>query len=420
MGRGWGPAWPLALSLLGTLLPALVAGQDPPLGKPAAFGQLEAGPVIFVPAGTALRVRADPESDRLATIAEDVELQILERRGDWVRTAYADFIGWLAPAGEEHSAAPIARALRAPFLTIDVSPAERAARLAVAQGILSGDTRSRSVGRWPFYTDVDDNELLRLLERVAQQVPDLYRQRFGLVVPEGASDVPVVLFSTERQYRAFTADNPNISELDGGGHADSTMAALYVDRDIPASGVAGTLIHELTHLINREVFPDAPATWLEEGLANDLGFTEIDARGNLRPGRLGGTTSVVAQRTSGRRTMVNAIQTGGVAMWTQLVRDWRSQRARLQPLDRLLDLPWVLFVDNDQRSSNYALSTFFVRYLLSDADEGRAEGFRAFLAATAQGGATGSRALAAALDTTPEELRRDFERWLTMRTLTGL
>lgn len=411
------------LAVAALLLLALPAGaslQDAPLGKPAAFGGLDAGPSITVAAGAALRIRPDPRSDKLVTIDAECELQILERQGDWVRTAYRDWTGWLAPLGEAESSVPLPTAPPGSQMTFDTQIVEQAAKLASARELLDGiNTDFTSIGPWPLVTDVRDVALLALLDRVAGQVPELYARRFGLTppAPPRSDPPPVVLFAHEESYRAFADQHSDVGDLDGGGHADGTMAALFVGAGAAPEGVAGTLVHELTHLLNREHFAVTPYTWLEEGMANELGFTLIDAKGRLRAGRLGGSSWVMAQRTSSGRTMINASQSGGQAAWSLLARDWRTRRSKLTPLDQLLDLPWAAFVEGGQRSANYSLAVFFLRYLLDDTLDDRRAAFGGFLTAATRDGASNATALAVALSTTPEALRRDFERWLTAQVV---
>lgn len=417
--RSPAPAVLAALLVLG-LQVAPGPAQDEPLGRAAAFGRVDSAPLVLVPAGTALRSRPDPKSARLVTIEEEAELQILDRRGDWVRTAYRDWTGWLAPLGEQETDVAIPPDLRAPGFIFDTRPSEQAARLSSALGLFSqANPDFTSVGPWPLHTDVHDVELLELLDRVAKQVPTLYAERFGLTPAVPVDPPPIVLFAAEDQYRAYADENTDLGQLAGGGHASSTMAALFVADGASAADVASILVHELTHLLNRSLFAEAPATWLEEGLANDLGITRLDANGNLQLGRLGGTSSVVGQPARRRRTIVNVTQTGGLAMRSLLIRTWRDQRSKIVPLDRLLELPWADFVDDGQRRLNYALCAFFVRYLLDEVEEDAKAAFRGFLAEAARGGATDGAALARALGTTPDALRSEFEQWLTFQAVVG-
>lgn len=407
-------------SLLVLTLQATVARpQDEPLGKTAAFGNLDAGPSVTVPAGTALRSRPDPGSARLVTIETESDLQVLERRGDWVRTAYRDWTGWLAPLGEEESELPIPTDLRASQMTWDTSIVEQAEKIESALALFdSVNPDFASVGPWKLYTDVVDAELLELLDHVAGQVPAVYARRFGLTRFASTEPPPIVLFAREEDYRSFANAHSDVGDLNGGGHADRALAALFVPESTSPKAVAATLVHELTHLLNREHFTVAPFTWLEEGMANELGFTLIDAKGNLQIGRLGGETWLMRQRTP-RGTLINASQSGGQAAWTLLAQDWRQRRPKLMPIDRLLDLPWKEFVEGGQRSSNYSLAVFLLRYLLDDAGDEVGAAFRGFIRGAARGEASDSAALASALGTTPEHLRRDFERWLTVEVVSG-
>jgi hypothetical protein len=411
------------LAALGLVWPTTPApGQDEPLGRSAAFGPLAPTASATIAAGTPLRSRPDPTAALLITIEEDVELQVMERRGDWIRTAYGDWIGWLAPQGEDLAAAAPAPDLappemRAGRLVLDTTLEEDAARVASARRLLGSENlEAGALGPWPLYTDVRDGKLLALLDRLATRLPESYGRRYGLPPPRDPDQRPILLFASEQAYRTFTSEFTDLGELHGGGHADGSMAALFVGGSTAAE-VGSTLIHELTHLLNRTSFEKAPATWLEEGMANDLGFARFTDEGVIESGTLGGDSIVTNQSTPGRRGVVTSLQTGGRAAWTRLARDWRERRVQINPLGRVLDLSWSEFVESGRRSSNYALSTFFVRYLLDGEDSGRAAAFRRFIADATTGSPSGAASLAQALATSIEALERDYELWLTAQML---
>jgi hypothetical protein len=383
--------------------------QDEPLGRGAAFGVLEPGPTVLILPGMSLRSRPDPRAEALVIVEAEVELPILERQGQWVRTHYDDWTGWVAPDGEpEEVELEPARTSR---LVIDTSVSERAARVANARSLLASENAAAtSVGPWRLYTDVRDQGLLGGLDRVAGRLPQAYEERFGLQ-PDATESKVVVLYASEADYRRFTEEFTDLGDLDGGGHADQAMAALFAG-SMSRDRVQAILVHELTHLLNRGPFAESPRSWLEEGLANDLGLARIDGDGGIQPGTLGGETTLSRQR-SASRVIVDSVRTGGQALWTRLLRDWRRNRAQLLPLAQLLDLEWSEFIDDSHRESNYSQSTFFVRYLLDDSGAETASAFRGFLRAVAAGGDSGSAALASALGTSVDDLQERYERWLT-------
>ncbi|MCZ6726757.1 MAG: hypothetical protein O7A98_05315 [Acidobacteria bacterium] len=400
--------------LVAAMSAALGQAQDQPLGRSAAFSNLDAGPSVTVGAGTSLRSRPDPTAEVLAIVDEEVDLAVLERRGVWVRTHYRDWAGWLAPGGEPASRGGGLAGLETGALQFDTSIAERAAKVASARALMANENSGVSrLGPWPVHTDVHDRGLLERLDKVASGLLESYADRFGLAPALGEPGV-IVLFASEDDYRRFTDENTNLGGLHGDGHADSGMAALFVS-DESTDQTASVLIHELIHLINGELFARVPSTWLEEGLANDLGLARIDKHGNVEAGTLGGNTRVLS--TTSRSRVVNRIQTGGRVVWLKLIRDWSQKRSRLRPLAELLDLDWRQFVDPAERSSNYAQSTFLIRMLLDDGDEDTAAAFRDFLRSAADGAPSNAATLAAALGTTPADLERRWERWLTQNAV---
>jgi hypothetical protein len=364
---------------------------------------LEVEPMVRVLAGTALRSRPDPQAEALAIFEADAEVPILERRGRWIRTHHQDATGWLAPGGEPTVEEFQLEALEAGYLVVDTSPAERAARIESARSLLGQENgKFRNLGGWPLYTDVEDDDELTRLDRVARQVREIYEGRFGLRPGDDPSRA-VVLYRNEDSYRRFTREFTNIGELHGDGHADDAMAALYLDTTDEID-VAAILVHELTHLVNRDVFRRPVKTWVEEGLANDLGLSRIDARGNIAPGTLGVRNT-------------RSTTSGGQFVWSELLRDWREDRTKLNPVTDLLDFAWAEFVNDRYRRSNYAQSTFLIRYLLDEGTAQSRRGFQDFLAGASRGGPSGTDALTSALGTSAAELRSEYERWLSRRAL---
>lgn len=397
------------------LVAAPAAAQDAPLGRSAAFGELENQESVLVAAETPLRTHPDRRAARLAIVGYEIELPVLERRGDWVRTRFGDVVGWLAPRGEPspEPGVPLIDAARE-LLVVDVSEEERAARIARARARLDGENRRwRALGPWPLHTDVADDELLAYLDAIADRLPGAYERRFGLA-PD-VDDLPVVvLFARERNYREFAAVSAEVAGLEADGHASHSLAAFFVGRS-PRGELAAVMVHELTHLLNRSLYPVQPHTWLEEGLANDLGLARIDDEGNIEAGSLGGTTVLSTRRTSNNAVSMVGSTSGGRVVWMQLLQDWKVRRSRLAPLPELLELPWADFVRRERRSANYALSTFFVRFLLDAGPEGSADAFRAFLREVADGGASDGEALSAALGMSIDDLAELYGQWLTVQ-----
>ena len=196
--------------------------------------------------------------------------------------------------------------------------------------------------------------------------------------------------------------------------------------------MAAVLVHELAHLLNRRVFEAPIPPWLEEGLANDLAFCRIDARGHTRLGSLGGRSAVIEQPEYDQGGFIRLDRrvhlTGPMASLRAVQERWRTAEA--PSVARLTDLVWSEFTDPMDRSLRYAASAFLVRYLLdSGGDSGDGElaaGFRSFLQSVAAGGPAGveqlagylERGLGQRLDQEPDRvLDRDLEQGLDPRLL---
>jgi len=388
------------------------ADEGRPLGQRAAFGVLEAGPTVFARTGATLRDRPDPRSEALTTVAEDVSLPVLDRRGDWVKTHYGEWIGWFAPDGEPTVEVFELTLVPSDAPVFDLGSEDRRLRIEGARALLDPErTETRTLGPWDLLSDTSDRELIDRLDRIATRLPSAYERRFGLTAAVDQRAV-VVLFASETAYREFAADFTELGGFGAGGHADSSMAALFVGGE-DAGGVESVLVHELTHLLNRSSFPEKIHSWLEEGLANDLGISAVDEAGEIELGSLGGEKIFTARRTAGNQVSISAFQSGGQRVWSRLLCDWRTHRAKLPSLTQLLELEWADFVHDDFRSSNYALSTFLVRYLLDDAPAEQAAAFRTFLTGVASGGASDGKTLASGLGATSNELESRYEHWLT-------
>lgn len=429
------------------------ASSSEVLGAAAAFGEESPPPRLSLPAGTALRERPDPRSPALETLDAPAELPVLERRGPWARVAREALRGWVlvpgARDGEDAGDGPVpALAGGGP----DPELLEHAlARLSGEGGGEEGGARGaagparsrspRSLGPYTLYTDVEDEDLLGFLGRLAGDLHRVYQERYGLDPAPQPGDGPpdaVVLFARPENYRAFAEADAALAGLEAGGFAGFGLAALAAGGRSRME-TAALLVHELAHLANARTLGPRTPPWLEEGLANDLSFSRIDPSGRLDPARLGGTSSVRARwpgaagGTVGERGGVEVTVTsaGGRAALERLSE--ALDRGELVPLEELVRLSWHRLVEPDQRRLVYAQSAFFVRYLLDGAPSGRAperppetspgdpEGepataFRAYLRDLAAGRAADPEALPEALGTDWATLDRDLRRWLRQRS----
>ncbi len=337
--------------LLLTLVVAarLSAGQEEEkvLGTPSTIQPSELNPhTISVQPGT--RIRQQPRRDSVVLEIIDLSLQlpVIERRANWVKTRYRSWQGWIElPAGESASEG-VSSSLPEP----DGALPERAREL------LATGSRTARLGPFALYTDVQDAALLDWLSAAADSVLTTYRGRYHLDPGSGFSEL-VLLFSAESSYRHLASEVLGTAEAFSNGYTRDGISVLFTSTDGRQETVSA-LVHELTHLLNRRVFGAGMPPWLDEGLAEDLAYCRVDARGRLLLGTLGGETTTAADQTR--------ISTGPRAHLATLLAAWRSPNppsiAQLPLLER------ADFLQSGSRSLHYAESAFLVRLLLDDAD----------------------------------------------------
>lgn len=324
---------------------------------------------ITVKPGIPLLSEPRPGAARLLVPSKVAILKVLDRRPGWVRVQYGDQDGWVPDpewTGPE------------PPLGSDPDPVRPVAgrapdedRLQAARSRLAPPETGGRVGPYILYTDIRDAGRLGFLDRVATGVEAVYRARYGLS-PTGEPAEAVVLFAREADYRDFLARETDLGGLPATGHTGYGIVSLY-DGGRAADDVGSTLVHELTHLLNRRAIGPALPSWLEEGLADDLSQSQIDPSGRVLPGTLGGVTVRAGRRIEmhgARAALQNLIQA--------------ADSGGLRPFPELLAMDWGDFVRRNAEL-NYAQSSFFIRYLLQGEQGSLAPAFRSFLAEVAEG-----------------------------------
>jgi hypothetical protein len=362
---------------------------------------------IWISAGIAIHDRPDltsPVVDRTAALAD---FPVVERRGAWIRIRGGGQRGgdtregWVSLHVDRNDPRPPLGDEPAPPLPMTGRRADPE-RLARARSLFGGEEALGHLGPYELVTDTGDGELIRFLQRLVIQLENVYVARYGLR-PIGTARESVVLFHREEDYRAYRAGWTAIRDLKSAGHAGYGLVALYRDalsRDL----IAATLLHELLHLLNRRALGPALPPWLDEGLADDLSRSTIDAEGRLQPG----TVALTIERTENRIVRHGAVADHAVVAAA-------LGEARLTPLPSLLERSWAEFVAPGSIGLNYAQSALWVRYLL-DGEEGRhADSFRAFLVAVARGSPATAAALRERLDRTWAELELGFRVWILSR-----
>jgi len=375
----------------------LTRASGPPRGR-----SLESlpprGDVVWLAPGDPLRARPEAGAEVVVEAGAFTSVAVLGRSGRWRRVRLSGREGWVLPSERAPGEPPLGRT-PAPPLPLPAQ-APDPARLAAARALLAGAAGAAAarLGPYALYSDADP-ALLAFLDRVGSAVEPVYVERY-LRQPVGTAAETVVLFASEADYRLFQASEARLTSLPAGGHTSGGLVALWAGgrrRD----EVATTLVHELTHLLNRRALGPALPPWLDEGLANDLAWGAIDAGGALDAGSLGGAVE---------RDGLTVTYHGPRAALRSLAETHAA--GGLPRLSDLAALDWEAFVRSPRRDRNYALAGFLVRYLLAGGDGALTPRFLRFLTAVAAGGPATGEALLGQLERSWDSLQRGFERWL--------
>ena len=351
--------------------PQTPADPAPILGAPPAFDLEAPREYVLLPADTALHQEPAARSPVLMRLDFAAELPVVERRGGWVRVLSGGFAGWATLDPEAAAEAALRIIPGGP----DPQAVERARRH------LPAGVRAQKLGPYALYTDLADGLPLAELSRLAAELPRYFHRRFGLAAAPGDGEV-VVLYAREASYHAYTRGEADPTLRDSAGRALRGLAVLYAGGR-PAGELRSVLVHELTHLVAyRALGTDLPP-WLAEGLAEELAFCRVSRSGELLLGSLDTWTTsrrVPAAGPANRVSMAVETRTAGprVAL-DELRREWSGPRR--PELADLLVFSEVEFMAPDRRSLHYAMSGFWVRYLLDE----HPDAFRSFLAAAARG-----------------------------------
>ena len=361
-------------------------------------------PEVWLEPDTPIRDRPDAGARVLHTVRAHANVGVLERRGAWCRIRYrapaGRLKGWVR-VDEPEPAEPWLGRDPAPVLPLAASPPNRE-RLMAARALLADGGRRGRCGPYDLWTDVENPPHLSACNSLATALEPVYEERYGLQ-PVGEPAEAILLFRRAEDYALFHAQEG--MEIGSAGHALPARGyvALYVAGRGRAE-FAATLVHELTHLLNRRAIGPALPPWLDEGIADDLADSPIGSDGRLRPGRLGGELEHLVDRL-----VLRGGQTSG------LVLQGAYERQEARPLEELLDLDRDQFQDPAHSRLHYAQSSALVRYLLSGRKPGLTVGFRAFLAAVAAGGPATRDALLDHLGTGWPELEGGMLVWVKLQ-----
>lgn len=271
--------------------------------------------------------------------------------------------------------------------TVAVPPRESATPdeelVAAARDFMTNGGRERTFGPYTLYTDVSDEGVLTSCEHLTSKLDATYTARYG-VTPLGQPAEAVFLFSTLDQYQDFVQQQTRMP-VGYAAHADSGRGylALYTG-DHSRQDIVETLIHELTHLINRRALGGNLPPWLSEGLADGIGDT---------------ATADGLQQIDGAN--------GAEAQATRLEMGYEA--GQVPGISRLLEKDSSNF-DSGTISYDYEQSAFLVRYLLTDPN--LAPRFRSFLQALAAGTVYTPELFYEHMGLDASELDRRLEAWV--------
>lgn len=189
----------------------------------------------------------------------------------------ANPVAVVAPAEPEHGQEDVGGSGLG-FTVVSSRPAPRpgippsAELLAKARLHLVAGGREGSCGPYSLLEDMADPILLETCNLLATELDDTYRQRLG-VAPLSEPAATILLFSHRDGYRVFS-EQQGIQASGYAGHTSPSQgyAAIWADPSRP-DDFAKTLVHELTHLVNRRSLGGNLPRWLSEGLADALGDT---------------------------------------------------------------------------------------------------------------------------------------------------
>lgn len=370
--------------------PAPAAGEraavDTAAGDPAA----EARVAIELPPGTELRTAPAWDAPVIAVSAGGTAQRTGEPFDGWIEILQGDDAGWvrLGPAESWPDGGPVV-----------LSRARRLLGAAAAE--------DRRLGPFTAASDLPgDDALWRFLDGVAASAVELWSERYGLDPGEIAGAGPagadlampetVVLFASEADYRAAApAEGAGLA-----GHAGAGFTLLWAG-ERSRDELAATLIHELTHLLNRRAFGYAVPAWLDEGMAEDLALARPDRRGRLHDAPLTRRSIHAGNRMDLYGPLVQLPALLGAA-----------DSGRLPPFAEMIALEREALLASPDRPRLYAYYGLFVRYLIEGESGGLRPGFRTFLARAAAGGDPAPTALAGALGRDVMELETGYEGWL--------
>lgn len=311
-------------------------------------------PFVWFPPGSPLHEA--PDGTATGSLSSLAYLPVLEEQQDWLAVQHLGQRHWLK------------RPLPDPPTTRVVWATPRPGReeLGLAMRLFGKKEPTGALGPFKLYTDSTDSALLAELSVAAAQLEAAYERRFGIEIKSKATEA-VLLFARREDFRALATTRPNLLISDPWGFSGVGSAILFIGEQTRWDLIE-TLVHELTHVLNRRRLNDPhPPPWIEEGLATDLGCVWTEDPNALVPG------------------MVR--QTGERGDWYSVASACAARLLQFKDQTQLQALPRVEQLVSASREQFYAANSLggytaaalLVRYFLDGEDGALAPGFKAFL-----------------------------------------
>jgi hypothetical protein len=247
------------------------------------------------------------------------------------------------------------------------------ALLDTARTLMGSDAVGGTCGPYGLLTDVEDPGLQALCDELVTRVDGAFTRHFRRE-PVGQPAETLLVFAEERDFRIF-AGSTSRWRVEASGRASAAEGYVALPWEARAhEELAKTMVHELTHLVNRRALGSALPPWIDEGIADEL-----------------------AER------MVGGKYAAAV---------WRAEMDRasgdLLPLAELFDLGASEFY-GERGFASYAQALLAVRYLSGHPE--LEDGFRRFLDSLAAGGTYAPEAVRSQLNRSWDELQRNWDAW---------
>ncbi len=300
----------------------------------------------------------------------------IERRGDWFLVRRGEAGGVVVEGWVRVEDLDAARPQLAPGIepATPLAAVELAARHRRSADTIMTSPREGRCGAYRLLSDVESGTLGTFCAGVVSRLDAAYEETFGRP-PLGVAAETILVFRDKPDFRVFAATGSRWRvEASGRASAADGYAALAWDES-EAEARSATLIHELTHLVNRRALGPALPAWLAEGLADTLAERLVGGKAEAARWRVGMDLAA----------------------------------GELPPIAELLGLSSREFYEGGG-FSNYARAHLWVEFLSSHAVLG--ERFESFLDAVAEGDAGTAETLESHLARPLGAVEEEWRAWV--------